>query len=81
MDWFPAHKCGLHLSHNEHKDFYETVEQFYEHKDFVSVYEWNKAVNEDSVWILHWYPNTPIGFIRICASSLEAIKEALKQII
>ena len=44
MNWLPEHKCGLHLSHNEHRDVYETVEQFYESECFVSSDEWRKAV-------------------------------------
>ena len=79
LDWLPEHKCGLHLSHNEHRDVYETIEEFYDAEDFASLEEWNKAVAEDSVWVLHWYPNTPIGFIRIAASTLEAIESALKE--
>ena len=79
MDWLPKHKCGLYLSHNEHRDVYETVEEFYEVEWFVSTEEWNKAVAEDSVWVLHWYPNTPVGFNRIAASTLDAIKQALKE--
>jgi len=79
LDWLPEHKCGLHLSHNEHRDVYETVEQFYDPSDFVSEDEWLKAVKEDSVWVLQWYPNTPIGFNRIAASTLEAIEAKLKE--
>jgi len=79
MNWLPEHKCGLHLSHNEHRDVYETVEQFYESECFVSSDEWRKAVAEDSVWVLHWYPDTPIGFHRIAASTLEAIEARLKE--
>ena len=79
MNWLPEHKCGLHLSHNEHRDVYETVEDFYEPDYFVSPEEWQKAVAEDSVWVLHWYPHTPIGFHRIAASTLEAIEQVLKE--
>lgn len=25
---FPPHKCGLHLSHNPHKDLYDTIEGY-----------------------------------------------------
>jgi hypothetical protein len=79
LNWLPEHKCGLHLSHNEHRDVYETVEQFYDADDFISTEEWDKAVAEDSVWVLHWYPNTPIGFTRIAASTLDAIEAKLKE--
>jgi hypothetical protein len=29
------------------------------------------------VWILHWYPDTPVGFHSIGASSLDALKDYL----
>ena len=80
LDWLPEHKCGLYLSHNEHRDVYETIEEYYIAKDFISQEEWHKAVKEDSVWVLQWYPNTPIGFNRIAASTLQAIETKLKEI-
>ena len=80
LDWLPEHKCGLYLSHNEHRDVYETIEEFYDAKDFISQEEWHKAVKEDSVWVLQWYPNTPIGFNRIAASTLQAIETKLKEL-
>jgi hypothetical protein len=79
IDWLPPHKCGLYLEHNAHKDVYYTVEQHYNPDRFVSMEEWDKAVREDSVWTLQWYPDTPIGFYLIAASSLEAIQQALKE--
>ena len=79
MNWLPEHKCGLYLSHNEHKDVYESIQDFYDAKDFVSLEEYIKAIDENSVWKLHWYPDTPIGFYIICASSLEAIEAKLKE--
>ena len=79
MNWLPEHKCGLHLIHNEHRDVYETIEQFYDSEDFISQEEWHEAVAKDSVWVLHWYPETPIGFTRIAASTLEAIEAKLKE--
>lgn len=77
MNRLPKRKCGLYLIYNQHRDVYETVEEFYD-VDFVSPEEWDKAVAEDSVWVLQWYPNTPIDFHRIAASTLEAIEQALK---
>ena len=79
LDWLPKHRCGLHLSHNEHRDVYETVEEFYDVDSFISMEELAKAISEDSVWVLHWYPETPIGFHRIAASTLEAIEAKLKE--
>jgi hypothetical protein len=79
MNWLPKHSCGLHLSHNEHMDVYESIEEFYDHEDFISPEEWHKAVAQNSVWVLHWYPVTPVGFHRVAAATLEAIEAHLKE--
>ena len=79
MNWLPEHKCGLHLSHNEHRDMYETIEEFYDLEDFVSPEELQKAIAEDSVWVLQWYPDTPIGSYCLLASSLEALEAVIKE--
>lgn len=81
----PAHKCGLYLEHNSHRDMYESVEQWEENmlsfdgvepgseRDWISAEERQKAIETDSVWTLQWYPNTPVAFCRLWASSLEAL--------
>lgn len=79
MNWLPKHECSLYLTHNEHKSVYESIEHFYDKADFVDEPEWNKAIAENSVWSLQWYPDTPIGFNIICAASLERLQEAVKE--
>lgn len=79
LDWLPPHKCGLHLMHNEHKDVYETVEQYFDAEDFYSVEDFQKCCETNEVWCLQWYPFTPVGFNRICASSLEMLQKMLKE--
>ena len=79
----PAHKCGLFITHNEHKDYYRTVAQEIEddnsrHYDWVSPVEMQKAVETDEMWVLQWYPNTPIGFNCIAAASLPALAQWLQ---
>lgn len=79
MNWLPKHNCGLYLTHNEHKDVYEMVEDFYDPDEFISPDEWKKAIKQNSVWRIQWYPETPIGSYAICASTLDAIKQAVKE--
>lgn len=95
---FPRHDCELILSHNTHKNNYQTIEQW--EKDlkacsneddadpvkfgWVSVEQRDKAIAKNSVWELHWYPDTPIGFFRIFACDLdvllaESMREDLKK--
>jgi hypothetical protein len=78
---FPKHKCGLYLTHNEHRDYYEKLEDFIKERDyledFVSVEQYEKALKEDSLWVLQWYPNTPVGFQVKCACDLnELLRES-----
>lgn len=79
---FPKHKAGLFLTHNEHKDYYQSAEdwlkeQISDSKD--PLYSWEseeamvRAIATDSIWVLHWYPDTPIGFYCIAAPTLEEL--------
>lgn len=79
----PAHKCGLFITHNEHKDYYRTVAETLEEdrpgentdelNNFVTAVERQKAIETDEMWTLTWYPDTPIGSYRIRAASLPAL--------
>ena len=79
MNWLPKAEAGLYLTHNDHKNVCRAVTEFYQQDDFISDDEYHKAVQEDSVWCLQWYPETPIGFNIVCASSLEAIREYIEK--
>lgn len=77
---FPEHKAGLFLTHNEHRNYYETVSGAiesgtYSEGDWISDDELMNSLETDEVWELHWYPNTPVGFCVACASTLEALLE------
>lgn len=66
---FPEHKASLNITHNGHKDNYESVEE-YLHSMKDAPLEWatptsrEQAIKNDSVWVLQIYPHTPIGFYR-----------------
>lgn len=76
---FPEHKCGLYLSHNEHRDVYEIIQDCYEPDDFVSLEDRQKCIDTNECWGLQWYPDTPTGFHRVLGSSLELVMaEALR---
>lgn len=72
----PAHKCGLYLTHNEHLDYYEKLADFIATRqgladDFESPAQLERAVATDECWVLQWYPDTPVGFNRVAAPTLE----------
>jgi hypothetical protein len=74
---FPEHKCGLYLTHNQHRDYYEPLAQWIEDQD--DQYDWDsdeakaRAIATDECWTLQWYPETPIGFNAIAAPTLNEL--------
>ena len=72
---FPEHRCGLHLTHNQHKDYYETVEQYLTNswmKD-ISEEEKKELIDADEIWELQWYPDTPVGFYKVVSPTFEGV--------
>lgn len=73
----PKHKCGLYLTHNEHHDNYVTATKWLQ--DQGENYSWRSelskriAIATDSIWVLQWYPDTPLGFHCIAAPTLEEL--------
>lgn len=73
---FPLHDCGMYLTHNQYKDFRDSVEEA--HKE-IDIDEWItendrlESLKTGEVWELQWYPKTPIGFFRICAATCESL--------
>jgi hypothetical protein len=71
---------SAHLEFNGQLGNYESLQEAIELKDdcidredWVSDAEYEKALATNTMWSLQWYPRTPIGFIKIQASSLEAL--------
>jgi len=75
---FPEHKGEMFIEHNGHKSNYETVENYIEWRkfdddDFATPESKKKCIENDSIWVLQWYPNTPVGFNVLVGSSLQEI--------
>ena len=70
---FPAHKAGMSIEHNQHKNYYESAQQWIENTDYC---DWEsedakrKAIELDEIWVLQWYPSTPGGFCAVAAPTL-----------
>lgn len=43
--------------------------------DWVSEEERQRAIAANSMWGIQWYPDTPVGFCAVAASSLAALIE------
>lgn len=78
---FPA--CvHLTVEFNAHAIYYETAEQWIAEQEstadgcwftWVSPDERARAIATDSVWTCQWYPNTPVGFNALAASSFDVL--------
>lgn len=79
----PKHKASLHITHNQHKSYYETIEEYLSSRD-ISDEEWatptskSRAIEGDTLWELQWYEETPIGSYTIYGASLSEVIEASK---
>lgn len=80
---FPEHKASLHLTHNEHKSYYQTVadriadgDHGYTADCWVSEEQKQKAILTNECWTLQWYPDTPVGFCLLSAADLDALLQA-----
>lgn len=79
----PEHKGELTIEHNGHKSNYESVEQYiawrkFDNEDFANGETRKKCIETDSIWVLQWYPNTPVGFNVLVGSTLNEILTTIK---
>lgn len=83
---FPKHEASLHIDHNQHKAYYEKIEDYIrdiEQNRRVTDEDWatptskERCLKNDTIWELQWYPNTPVGFNIVYGATLEeCIKKA-----
>lgn len=70
---------SLSITFNDHKSNYQTAKeaieegQWFSPDDFVSPVEMQKSIETNTIWSLQWYPQTPVGFHVLYASSFQAI--------
>jgi hypothetical protein len=78
---FPPHNCELTLTHNPHKNTYQTTEEWVrdiettspDYLEWVSVEDRQSAIATDEIWTLQWYPDTPFAFRCVAGSTMEAV--------
>lgn len=74
----------MHLDHNPHTAYYETVAQYESTLgdsccDWVSEEERILAIRTNDFWRLQWYPDTPIGSFTLAAHNLNVLLEIARQ--
>lgn len=82
---------SLTISFNDaHAPNYQTAQEWSDDEppfaDYNDLEDWpsaedrEKALATNSVWSCQWYPNTPVGFNRLYASSLPTLVAALRSL-
>jgi hypothetical protein len=80
----PPHKYSLSLTHNQPRDYHETVKEYLDDDinsdriEWVSEEEKQKAIATNEIWEIQWYPDTPIGFYCVAASTLDALMDGVQ---
>jgi hypothetical protein len=60
-----------------------TVQEYldvYDQNSWPSEEELAKSIATGEVWEIQWYPDTPVGFYRVCAATFEAALEWAKTV-
>jgi len=71
----PDHKCSLTITHNEHKDYYQSVKDWL--ADSGDSFNWadesamQRTLETGEIWVIQWYPDTPIGSYAVAAPTLQ----------
>lgn len=83
---FPKH-INLVIEHNPHKLNYQSVEQYLSYlkdldaeRDFPSEASKQEAINQNELWEMVWYPETPVGSYMIAAHSLDVLLAFSKKV-
>lgn len=76
---------SLSIEFNQHAAFYETVEQAlecetYQADAFVSDEERERSIATGNVWSIQVYPDCPVGFFLVHASTLQACIDKAQKI-
>lgn len=73
---------AIEISRNDHKTTYQPLGEWLRANllgvdDWVSPKERDRALATDECWLAHWYPDSPVEFCILLASSQEALLAAL----
>ena len=78
----PKRKASLIIEHNPHKNYYETVEEHVNGfcpDSWASEEERVNSIMGNELWTIQWYPETPVGFCVVHASTLDAALAAANE--
>jgi hypothetical protein len=75
---------SLTITFNDHAAEYIDAKEAsrlgqFQYVDWTSDNEKEKAITGNRVWIVQWYPVTPVGFCKVGASSLKSCVDAMEK--
>ncbi len=76
-------KCSVSINIDEHKDYYETVEEYViqQKREEIPQEIWDKMVENNTCIEIHAYPNTPISFHSVYHYDLDAALDNMIKLI
>jgi len=78
-----ACKCSVHITVNQHRDYYESVDVYMSNRDDAEVAPevLQKMIESDTVIQVQCYPRTPIGSFSVFHYDVKsAIEEAMAEL-
>ena len=70
-------KGGLSLERDPHKACYDRLETYIVDLDLADTFrsgeEYQESLKTDTIWILHFYPDTSIGSYRLSGPTLDGV--------
>jgi hypothetical protein len=84
LDLLRGQYSNLTLGYNDHAANYQTALEAeqrgeFNHVEWVSQQQKEVALRNNTVWILHWYPDTPVAFCSIAGATLASCLEFAKK--
>jgi hypothetical protein len=74
IEWNP-HRTSYATVKDEIERLTSEGETFFDDEDFINEDDKQRCIDTDTLYVLQWYPETPIGFTTYAASSLEVLEE------
>ncbi len=80
----PKH-VSLCITHQPHAAYNERIAQYFENRDIsLDVNEFAEMVKTGEVWLVQWYPTSPVGLyeaaITVAAATLERALELARDL-
>ena len=76
-------KCiSFTINYNQHKVFYDDAATYITEQklNIKSDSERAEMIDENEIWEIDWYPNTPVGSFQCAASTLEKLLQFAREI-